>query len=323
MDRVRRLPPMNALCGFEAAARLGSFTEAAQELCLTPGAISRQIRELEHYLGFDLFVRTTRRVDMTINGSEYYRSVLKVINELEVARNTILKLKERKSVKISALPTINALWLMPRLHEWSGFHQDIDIEVRTSAAPVDASQLDFDLGIRVGKVPGKTYDRDLPRIDKRIAVSWDGIQIDELFPDVMVPVCSPDVLPCRRRDVVGLLDYPLIHTTTRRNAWPDWVRAQGSRWPNDRREDLFFGHFFMCLDAARAGRGIALIPNVCLTGQSTMAGLCFPCTTAIESAGSYCLVTTEQAMAKPGVADMRKWLNDQAQLTYAAIDKAH
>lgn len=317
MSNSRLLPPMNALRGFEAAARRSSFTDAALELGLTPGAVSRQIRELEAHLGFALFVRTTRSVELTRAGAEYCASIRKVFDELELAQRAGRSVVGRTRIRLSALPTINALWLMPRLHEWSRLHQDVGMEVHASTEPITGGEA-IDLAIRVGKMPGRTYAAGQPRIDKKMVASWEGIEFDELFEDVLLPVCSAELIG-NHLAAAELLSHPLIHTTTRGLAWPDWFRTQGVHWIGRRRTDLTFGHFFMGLDAARMGRGVALIPSVFLSDPAIMKGLAIPCHSSTPSAGSYCLLIAAGKRHDPVVIDIRDWLLAQARETIAQV----
>ncbi|MFK8251896.1 LysR substrate-binding domain-containing protein [Ancylobacter terrae] len=310
--RKRRLPPLNALRGFEAAARHLSFTLAAGELHLTQGAVSRQVKELETELGQELFVRHTRRIELTPEGEQFFRVVEGVFDELERAAQRLVRRRSDPAITISALPTIATVWLMPRLHLLVARHPEIEARIVSSIEAADLLAHDADIAIRVGRLPGRRYERTQPRIELPMVTRWDGVHADELFADRLVPVCAPALLGSELREAADLLAYPLIHTTTRRYAWPDWLRANGVRYDTEGDPHLQFGHFFMALDAARQGRGIALIPDILLTQDEAARGLCVPYASEIASAGEYYLLIHESRMDDPRVQAFRSWLLDEA-----------
>lgn len=310
--RKRRLPPLNALKGFEAAARHLSFTRAAEELHLTQGAISRQVKELEVELGQDLFVRHTRRIELTAEGEQFYRVVEGVFDELERAALRLTRRRSDPAITISALPTIATVWLMPRLHLLVARHPEIEARIVSSIEAADLLAHDADIAIRVGRLPGRRYERNQPRIELPMVTRWDGVHADELFADRLVPVCAPTLLTGDVREAADLLAYPLIHTTTRRYAWPDWLRANGARYEGESDPHLQFGHFFMALDAARQGRGIALVPDILLAQDEGARGLCLPYSSEIASAGEYYLLIHESRLEDPRVQIFRSWILDEA-----------
>lgn len=310
--RKRRLPPLNALKGFEAAARQLSFTRAAAELNLTQGAVSRQVKELETDLGQDMFVRHTRRIELTPEGEQFYRVVEGVFDELERAALRLARRRSDPAITITALPTIATVWLMPRLHQLVARHPEIEARIVSSIEAADLLAHDADIAIRVGRLPGRRYDRTQPRIELPMVTRWDGVHADELFPDRLVPVCVPELLAAPVRAAADLAAYPLIHTTTRRYAWPDWLRANGVRFDAEGDPHLQFGHFFMALDAARQGRGIALVPDILLGQEEGARGLCIPYWSEIASAGEYYLLIHESRLEDARVQMVRSWILDQA-----------
>ncbi|MFO1147479.1 MAG: transcriptional regulator GcvA [Alsobacter sp.] len=312
--RKRRLPPLNALRGFEAAARQLSFTKAAAELHVTQGAVSRQVRELEIYLGVDLFRRLTRRIELTDEGSEFLLGIGDAFDEIERASDHLRKRRSHATLTISALPTIASLWLMPRLHVFTQQHPGIEVRIVSSIEPADLLAHDADVAIRVGRLPGRRYERTQPRIELEMVSNWSGVHAEELFPDVLVPVCRPDllVLEDARQSPADLARLPLIHTTTRRFAWPDWLRAHGIRLPASGSPALEFGHFFMSLEAARKGRGVAIVPNFLLAYYEGADDLAVPVKTDIASAGEYYLLVHESRLEDPNVRAFRSWLLTEA-----------
>jgi LysR family glycine cleavage system transcriptional activator len=135
-----------------------------------------------------------------------------------------------------------------------------------------------------------------------------------LFPDRLVPVAAPSLIdqPLEVDAITRILEHPLIHTSSRRYAWPDWLRAHGLRVPRQERDRLEFGHFFMSLEAARKGRGVAIIPDVALAhydGRDDLVTLRPP---SIESAGAYHLLVHESRRGNEGVTAFRRWILEEA-----------
>jgi LysR family transcriptional regulator, glycine cleavage system transcriptional activator len=307
----RKLPPMTSLRGFEAAARHMSFSDAAEELQLTQGAISRQIKTLEDYLNLSLFVRKTRQVVLTPAGSELYRVVREVLDQIEYATFQLRKKSKSRTLVISVLPTLASTWIMPRLHALTESQSELDLRIITSIEPVDLASDRVDIAVRVGRIPGRLYEERHPRIELNMVQGWDGVIAEELFPDILVPVCSPALLKSRRIDKpADLLAFPLIHTTSRRFAWPDWLRAHGVATLERRK--LEFGHFFMSLEAALANQGIAIVPQVILSLHKEAGRLKRLFEPSIHSAGAYYLLSHESDARSHDVQALRQWILSEA-----------
>lgn len=306
----RTLPPLATLRPFEAAARLGSFTAAADELALTQGAVSLQIRNLERFLDKRLFERQVRRVELTEDGRQYYMACLRALDEIERATRRMLAQREHRILTVSAPPTLATLWLMPKLGAFTSAYPDIEVRVATSIAPADLRSSDVDIALRVGRLPGRHYKRHLPGIDLVMTERWDGIEADYLFDDVLVPVIARKLLrqgpPIHTpRDV---LRYALIHMASRQNAWRDWLLAhdvtQGSRKIAGE-----YGHFFIALQAAQDCKGVAIVPRKLFEMYASRArDLVIAFESDIPSAGAYYMLTHESRTDNPAVRVFRKWL---------------
>lgn len=308
----RRLPFLNALRGFEAAARHLSFTRAADELSLTQGAVSRQVRDLEAHLGVDLFVRRTRCIELTGAGRELARTVQEAFSDIEGAIGALGRRRETHPLTLSILPTLASKWLMPRLHQFTQANRDIDLRVVTSIEPTDLLAHDLGVAIKVGRMPGRRYERAHAGIELEMVADWSGVHADELFPDALVPVCAPSLLGEEAlRNVEDVLRYPLIHTSSRRFGWPDWLRCHGVRPLENEQDRLEFGHFFMSIEAARSGRGIALVPDILLSAEQDRNDLVAPLPSA-PSAGEYYLLVHETRLADPSVEAFRTWVLTEA-----------
>lgn len=310
------MPPLGSLRGFEAAARHMSFRDAANELQLTEGAVSRQIKTLELNLGVALFVRKTRQVHLTQAGERLFQSVRQALEIIEQAVAGVTERRRRKTLVLSALPTLTSTWIMPRLHEFIKQHSHIDLRIVASLDSVDLSDGHIDVAIRVGQPPGtrSATTQERPRIEHTMVENWEGVRADELFPDVLVPVCAQNLIGRRPiTEAKDLLRYPLIHTSTRRFAWSDWLRGHGVTRPPRPNRDLEFGHFFMSIEAALNGQGIAIIPRIILSLYKEASKLQRPIEAALPSAGSYYLLVSEDRLKIPEVAALHRWLLSQAE----------
>jgi LysR family transcriptional regulator, glycine cleavage system transcriptional activator len=317
----RRLPSLNALRAFEAAARHLSFSRAAEELHVTQGAVSRQINGLESHLGVPLFKRLTRALELTEHGQEYLPATRDAFDRIEQATLRLMHRQSDQVLIVSVLPTFAMRWLIPRLSDFTAVHPGIEVRMITSIRPVNFGREDIDVAIRVGAPPDAPTrragpPREGPRIDLEMVEDWTNVRADLLMPDVMVPVCSPALRDgpaplARPEDLAG---HVLLHTATRAHAWPDWLHAAGLDHQGADRGPAF-GHFFMTMQAAVAGRGVALIPRTFVEEDIAAGKLVIPFNLKVESSGAYYLLCRAHQWDSPRVRGFREWL-------YAARDAA-
>ncbi|MBN9085208.1 MAG: hypothetical protein BGP04_11890 [Rhizobiales bacterium 62-17] len=322
-----RTPRFNlgTLRGFEAAARHLSFTLAAQELNLTQGAVSRQVMQLENDLGTVLFERRIRRLLLTPAGQDFYVASKAALRLLDQAAAKVQGDSEETRITVSVLPTIGALWLMPKLHRFRKIHPKIDMRLVSSIEPFSPGP-DAEIAIRVGLPPGqvqpsKTSPIEGPRIDLTMATKWDGLSFIELMPDTLVPVMSKRLVSDDRKLSLqnALVSFPRIHVSSRRHAWPDWLTAQGIEAPT-RSDDVECGHFFMALDAMKDRQGIALVPALLLADLEYRQDLeILPCTPQ-RSAGSYHAVFQRAHASNLGVIAFLAWLQEEAAMLQTRTD---
>ena len=308
----RRLPSMNALRAFEAAARHLNFSRAADELFVTQGAISRQIKLLEESLGVPLFRRLTRTVELTEYGREYLPVMRDAFDRIEQATLRLVNRDRHRILNVNVLPTFAVRWLIPRLSHFSTQHPDIEVRLITSIRPVNFWREDIDVAIRVGIAPDAVPDpnvADRPRISLQMTEDWNNVRAYPLMPDVLIPVCSPTLLAGRPplTKAEDLLTLPLLHMATRIHAWPDWLRASGVDY-NAAAHNPSFGHFFMVLEEALSGRGVALVPRMLALPDIDAGRLVVPLNVSHESAGSYYLLCREHQADTATIQSFRDWL---------------
>lgn len=303
----RRLPPLIALRAFDAAARCLSFSKAAEELNVTQGAVSRQIKLLEDYLAKSLFHRLTRQVVLTPFGKTYFASTSHALDEIE--RATAQAFAAKTYLSVSILPTMATLWLFNQMTAFMRAHPNIHIRVSTSMDPVDFRRHDFDAAIRVGKLPGKKYGSDQSQIDYTMVTDWKGVVAIRLWDDLITPVCSKKLLasgpPLKKP--ADLRHYRLIHNSIRADCWPTWLRAQKAEDVHGK-EEVEFSHSFMAVQAVREHVGIAAVPTIEIENLEWRDELVFPFKQRVRSAGEYYLLCSEERAQERSLRVFAKWL---------------
>ena len=294
----RRLPSTQALACFEAAARHQSFTRAAQELALTQGAVSRQVAVLEELVGVALFRRTQHGMALTAAGADYARQVSRQLDALE--RDT-LDVRSRRGqgerLSIASVPTFAARWLIPRLPLLSAAHPQLQVHIDARSRPFLFSDAQVDAALFAG-----TPEQVL---------HWAGTQALLLFPEDVVPVCSPALLrggrPVTPR---ALAKMPLLQQSTRPEAWRHWFDAQGvdaEQAVAGPRYELFS----MQAAAAACGMGVALMPTLLVQQELATGALIVACDRPLRGQRSYYLVLPG-GDERPALAAFRGWLLGQA-----------
>jgi DNA-binding transcriptional LysR family regulator len=259
--RRRRLPNMGALIAFDAAARYEHFTAAARALSLTESAVSRQVSALEAHLGVRLFVRAKQRVVLTRAGALYSAQVRRTLDALE--RDTLAIIAHGSgagALELAVLPTFASQWLLPRMPDLSARHPTLRVNLGVQTGVFAFADTHFEAAIHYG----------LP--------NWPGTMADRLFGEDVVPVCAPSLLATLKQPLThpaDLLDAPLLHSTTRPDAWHNWFLNRGVDEPLAMR-GARYELFTMLLSGARAGLGIALVPRFFLDGLWNDAGLAMP-----------------------------------------------
>jgi len=239
----RRLPPLNALKAFEAAARHESFTRAAEELCVTQGAVSHQVKALETELGVKLFNRERQRLIITEAGRAYLTVVRDAFDRIASGTERLLQRQSGGALTVTTSPNFAAKWLVHRMGRFAEAHPDIDLRVSASPQHIDFAREDIDLAIRHG-------DGTAP-----------GLHVMRLCAETLFPVCSPKLLTGRNalRTPADLRRFPLLHVDDRQswNQWGQWLDFAGVR-DIDLAHGPVLSQVSMAIDAAVDGQGVAL-----------------------------------------------------------------
>lgn len=291
---MRRLPPLSALRAFEAAARHGSFKHAANELAVTPTAISHQIRFLEQYTGLKLFERQVRKVVLTDAGVELYPVLRDGFNAFETALQRLGQTQARRRVVISATNAFMARWLAPRVADFRGLYPEIDLELHASDQAVELGSDLADVAIRYGRGP------------------YPGMVAEPLFADRFAPLASPRLGPIGPADLdrLALIDFKWSHRHPLNPTWKNWFAAAGLPWKAGRGQLLFSdeGH---AIQAALAGQGIALLSLALVADDIAVGRLTQPFGPSIPG-HTYHLVRSADPLPGPHVDSALAWLRGLA-----------
>jgi LysR family transcriptional regulator, glycine cleavage system transcriptional activator len=290
------LPPLAQLEAFEASARHLSFTKAADELALTQSAVSRQIAALEDHYGLALFRRLHRALRLTDDGHTLFRAVGEVLGQLHAVSGELKRDRRAKTVVVTTTPGFAGLWLIPRLAGFTAARPDVDVRISAVYTLVNLNRDGVDLAIRYQTEEG----------------AGEGAQ--QLFGEVVLPVCSPRLMRDRARPLKApedLRHHVLLHLDSGPGAdmqdWPIWLRAM-------KLEGLkpasvpHFSQFDQLINAAINGQGVALGRSPLLKELLRDRRLVAPFKKAIASPRSYYLVRSATAARKPEVEDFAAWL---------------
>lgn len=289
----KRLPPLNALRAFEAAARLGNFSAAAQALHVTHGAISRQVRQLERWLNITLFERTGRRVRLTDQGREYLNGIQSAFDAIAAATRRLAETGTRRRIAIDALPTFTMRWLLPRLARFP-LHSEVELRLVTSDRPLSGATDGFDVAIRRGPE------------------DWPGCVGQEFLVEHDIPVCSPALLKrIPLKEARDLTRHTLLYSDARPNAWERWLSAAGV-------PDLVVGarqqfdHYYLTLQAAIDGLGVALGPRPIIDDELAAGRLVAPLAGPMVRARGYWWVIPNSRAGDPVLRAFCDWLAEEA-----------
>jgi LysR family glycine cleavage system transcriptional activator len=287
-----RLPSLNGLRAFEAAARHLSFTLAASELNVTQTAISHQIRRLEEELGLRLFIRKNRALALTPQARDYLPGVRAAFNDLRLATDHLLRKDDDKVLTVSTLASLAAKWLLPRLTAFQEAHPGIDVRITTSTALVDFKNGDVDAAIRYGRG------------------NWPGVRAEWLMADEVFPVCSPGLLSGKRplRVAEDLRDHVLLTTSTNGDDWRQWLTAAGLPSDISRQPGITFDLILMTVQAAIDGIGVAMGRTSYVQDDIAKGRLVVPFNIALPADAGFYLVSPEGAAEPPKLKAFRQWL---------------
>lgn len=288
-----QVPPLNAVRVFEAAARNGSFRAAADELFVTPGAVSQQIRMLEDHLAVSLFERRARAVRLTPQGQEFFAAVTRHLRGIAQAAERIKPNPD--TVLVSVVPTFASRWLMPRLAHFTAARPAVQVRVDATATLVDFNREGFDLAIRLA-----------PRAPADLASHV-------VLTERIVPLCSPGYRE-EHLTAAGQLDWSrvrLLHEGPQFDYWDQWLASAAIRLP-EADAGMYFSHGMLVLSAAVEGQGIALQPAAFVERELKHGDLVIAHPLELETGRAFRLVWPRREM-RTAVEQFRDWMIQEAE----------
>jgi LysR family transcriptional regulator, glycine cleavage system transcriptional activator len=286
---ARRLPSLNGLKAFEAAARSESFTRAAEELNVTQGAVSHQVKALEDTLGLKLFHRERQRLILTEAGRNYLAVVRDALDRIAIGTERLLQQREGGVLTISTSPDFAAKWLVNRLSRFAEKHPDIDLRVSATTHYIDFAREDVDVAIRHGDG------------------NWPGLHAERLYSERLFPVCSPKLVAGRNRitKAADLLKFPLLRLEDAKN-WRRLFEAAGVK--ADVNPGPVLNRASMLIDAAIDGQGIALARTSLAAWDLINGRLVRPVDVSLRMVNTYWIICPKAAADVPKVATFRNWV---------------
>lgn len=286
----RSLPSTDSLRAFVEVARSASFKRAAAALHLSPSALSRQIQRLEEQLGTPLFVRQNPGVELTDAGRRYLEKVGPLLRELARAGDALTD-SVQGPLRVSALESFSARWLVPHLPDFESSHPDIPVSLEATLRYADFARDPVDVAIRFGTGP------------------WGELHAEPIVDLVFLPVCSPALRDGDPplHEPADLVNHTTIRLTQVPNAWRDWARHMGRPQLRGRRE-LVFDHVGIALSAAESGQGVALSSSILCATELASGRLCVPFDLPAPSSETYHFVCRPESLDDPRVLAFRDWL---------------
>src|SRR6202045_4276575 len=291
---LRRLPPLNALKAFEAAARHESFTRAAEELCVTQGAVSHQVKALEAELGVKLFNRERQRLIITEAGRDYLNVIRDALDRIAAGTERLVQRQNAGVLTVSTSPDFAAKWLVHRLGHFSEAHSEIDLRVSATLHHVDFAREEVDLAVRHGDG------------------NWPGLDTVRLSAEQLFAVCSPKLLSGRRRldKLADIPKFPLIHLDSRAD-WANWLQGVGID-DAEATHGPVLNRASMVIDAAIDGQGVALARTTLAAWDLINGRLVRPFPESLPLSKTYWILCPKATSNLPKIVTFRNWLLAEA-----------
>ncbi len=292
---MRRLIPstMSLQC-FEAAGRGESFSQAGRELALSQGAISRQIKLLEEFLGQDLFIRTKQRVVLTTGGQIYLNEITHLLQSLEASTIKLKSFKEISgSLNVGCYPTLGTRWLLPLILSFVSENLELNVNSITYQNNDQLSVANIDIGIVHGNEP------------------FVGFHCDRLMSEDLVVVAAPSIFPSPTENLEELFKYRRIFHSTRPQSWRIWLDSQNRQDIVLQSTGLSFPQFDMVIEAAISGYGVSVLPSILIEKELRTKTLVMAHAHKARTGEGYYLITPMQKMAIPKIVMFHNWLKSQ------------
>lgn len=293
---MSRFPPLNPLRAFEVAGRLKSIRNAAKELHVTPGAVSRQVHILEQHLGVPLFKRLPRSIMLTEAGERYLEEISRHLLGIQDATERLTGRKGRHILHVRAYITFAMRWLIPRLASFHARHSHVEVRLTASLEAVDFERENVDGAIRLGDP------------------EWHGCCRDRLVENELVPVCSPAYLAHRGDAPMDLSHDILLHSLARPGDWEHWLRSTGARSASSTNQ--IYQSSVLAYEAALQGLGMAIAQRVLVEDDIASGRLVCPFHQSLNMGShTYYLIYPMNRLRNPAFRLFRDWIVEEASRT--------
>lgn len=294
---MRKLPTLKAVRAFEAAARLGSIQQAADELRVTPSAVSHQIRFLEDELATRLFHRAHRSVILTDVGRRYATEIGRALTQIEDAGRNLRRGDRSDILSIHVVPSLATQWLMPRIARFSELNTEIDLRLNASNNPIDLNSGTLDLAIQYGT-----------------ALQQSGTVVYPFPPETIIVLCSPRLLEGSQplREPADIVHHQLIHSEVNLFGWADWQRRHPGVQLNLDRGPRF-DRSFMSISAAVDGRGVCLESHLLVERELSSGNLVAPFGLEGPRMACHSLLYLKSNSNIPKIQSFRHWILSEIQ----------
>ena len=288
-----KLPPLNSLRAFEAAGRLSSFNQAAAELNVTSGAISRHIQQLEDWLGTPLFIRRHRGVELTEEGAVYRHEASEALTRMAVATTRIRNSRLHNVIRVNSATSFTLRWLIPKLARFQRLHPDIEVRVQASNEPLEQIGTPYDVAIRFARQAGP---------DSRTCIALEGGQM---------PFCRPDILTERPiHGVSDLKEHTFLHVALYADGWAEWLALAGAAGLQPARS-VIFEDAYVAIQGAIDGLGIIIAPVAFVADEVAEGRLVAPFSGPIISMGRLITPTVEGGTSEPASIGYHVYVADE------------
>lgn len=291
---MKKLPPLNAVRAFEAAARQLSVTRAAEELFVTQAAVSHQIKALEEWFGVPLFRRVGRGIRLTEAGQDFFAASRDALDDIATAARRVQAGGDSGILTVSTTDSFASTWLVPRLRRFRDAHREVEVRLSTSDRLVDLNREDVDVAIRFG------------------SGEWPENHVEELFDEVVFPVCSPDLVETgpALRGPADLSQHILIHDDAVPD-WETWLRAAGVADRVDYTKGPRYMRSSHVIQAAIAGEGVALGRSAMVAADMAAGRLVKPLEFTLPGEYRFYFVCLPSTLERPKIAAFRTWLFEE------------
>ena len=293
---MRKLPPLNPLRAFEVAGRVGSIRKAADELSVTPGAVSRQVKALETYLGLRLFRRDPQEIVLTADGEQYLADIKVHLEGIRVATEKLMGVQVGEVLKVHAHTTFTMKWLIPRLDSFHKANKNTEVRLTTSNETIDFDRESVDCAIRLGDG------------------SWSGVEVDKLMVNELVPLCSPEFLRDQNlSSVADLAHVTRLHSLVRPDDWGYWLASAAPDAGIDPYAGDKYASSVLAYQAALQGHGIFMAQRALFEDDIERGRLVQPFEHALDRGNfTYYVIYPRLSLRNPALRRFRVWLLEEA-----------